>query len=66
MASNFRISIYRNSNRQELNHTGDFDGTSACELFNILSEKSDGVDRVLLNTSRLRRICPLGIDTLKK
>jgi anti-anti-sigma regulatory factor len=65
MASNFRISIHRNSNRLELNLAGDFDGTSACELLNILSEKCDGVDRVLVNTSRLRSIYPFGLDTFQ-
>jgi len=63
MAANFRISLHRNNASLELNHTGDFDGTSACELLNILSEKCEGVDRALVNTSRLRRIYPFGIDT---
>jgi hypothetical protein len=63
MASNFRISINRNSNRLELKLAGDFDGTSACELLNTLSERCDGVDSVLVNTSRLKEIYPFGQDT---
>jgi hypothetical protein len=63
MASNFRISINRNSNRLELKLAGDFDGTSACELLNVLKEKCDGVDSVLVNTSRLKEIYPFGQDT---
>ncbi len=65
MASNFRISIHRNSNRLELNLTGDFDGTSACELLNVLQGNSDGVTRVFINTSSLREIYPFGRDTFQ-
>jgi hypothetical protein len=63
MASNFRIFINRNNNRLELKLAGDFDGTSACELLNTLSERCDGVDSVLVNTSRLKEIYPFGQDT---
>ena len=66
MASNFRISINRNSNRLELKLAGDFDGTSACELLNVLKEKCDRVDSVLVNTSRLKDIYPFGQDTFQK
>jgi len=65
MAANFRIAIHRVSAGLELKLAGDFDGTSACELLNVLKEKCDGVDRVLVNTNRLRRIYPFGLDTFQ-
>lgn len=66
MAANFRIAIHRMSAGLELKLTGDFDGTSACELLNTLSERCDGVDSVLVNTSRLKDIYPFGQDTFQK
>jgi hypothetical protein len=63
MAANFRIAIHRKSAGLELKLAGDFDGTSACELLNTLSERCDGVDSVLVNTSRLKEIYPFGQDT---
>jgi hypothetical protein len=63
MAANFSIAIHRRSPGLELKLAGDFDGTSACELLNTLSEECDGVDRVLVNTSRLKEIYPFGQDT---
>jgi len=66
MAANFRIAIHRRSAGLELKLAGDFDGTSACELLNVLKEKCDGVDSVLVNTSRLKDIYPFGQDTFQK
>lgn len=65
MASNFKISIHRNSNSLDLRMVGDFDGTSTCELLNVLEEKCSGVDRVLINTSGLKEIYPFGKDTFQ-
>ena len=39
MASNFKISVHRNSDSLDLKLMGDFDGTSACELLNVMMEK---------------------------
>ena len=66
MASNFKISIHRNSENLDLKLTGDFDGTSACELFNALKENCDGTTRVFVNTSGLKDIYPFGRDTFQK
>jgi hypothetical protein len=63
MAANFRISVQRSSHSLLLNVMGDFDGTSACELLNILKESSDGVARVFVNTTGLKDIYPFGQDT---
>jgi hypothetical protein len=65
MASNFKISIHRNSDSLDLKLMGDFDGTSACELLNALKENCDGVARVFVNTSGLKDIYPFGQDTFQ-
>ena len=43
MASNFTISVHRNSDQLDLRLMGDFDGTSACELLNALEKNGDSV-----------------------
>ncbi|MBW1676330.1 MAG: hypothetical protein JRF30_03450 [Deltaproteobacteria bacterium] len=65
MASNFRISIHRNSDNLDLKLMGDFDGTSACELLNAMEENCDGVARIFVNTSGLKHIYPFGQDTFQ-
>ena len=65
MASNFKISIHRNSDSLGLKLMGDFDGTSACELLNALKENCDGVDRVFIHTTGLKDIYPFGQDTFQ-
>lgn len=65
MAANFKIAIHRMNGSLELKLAGDFDGTSACELLNVVKEKSDGVHRVLVNTSKLKDIYPFGRDTFQ-
>ena len=65
MASNFRIAVHRNSNSLDLKLMGDFDGTSASVLLNVLEEKCNSVDRVLINTSGLKEIYPFGQDTFQ-
>jgi hypothetical protein len=65
VASNFRISVHRNSDSLELRLQGDFDGTSACELLNALKENCDDADSVLIHTSGLKEIYPFGRDTFQ-
>ena len=65
MASNFTISVHRNSNSLDLKLMGDFDGTSACELLNVLSEKCDDKDNVFIHTDGLKQIYPFGCDTFQ-
>jgi len=66
MASNFKISVYKNSDSLHLRLIGDFDGSSACELINLLKEKGcNGVSRVIIHTSCLKNIHPFGRDTFQ-
>jgi hypothetical protein len=65
MASNFKISFRRDNMKFQLLLAGDFDGTSACELLNILKEKCGNANHVAIDTTGLRRIYPFGRDTFR-
>jgi hypothetical protein len=65
MASNFRISVHRNSDSLDVKLMGDFDGTSACELLNVLEGNCDGPVMVFINTNGLKDIHPFGRDTFQ-
>lgn len=49
MATNFRISVHRNSENLHLRLMGDFDGTSAHELLNVLKRYVNRTSRVFHN-----------------
>ena len=66
MASNFKISTHRNTNNLHLKLMGDFDGTSAFELLNVLKKNSSGIHQVFIHTSRLKNIYPFGRDIFQK
>ena len=66
MASNFVIFAHRKSETLHLILMGDFDGTSACELFNIIKENSLAVRRVFVHTGSVKEIYPFGRDTFQK
>ena len=65
MAKNFRI-----SSREKDNHTvrillqGDFDGTSAHELINLLKKYGADDQKVAIDTQGLKNIHPYGVDVL--
>jgi hypothetical protein len=65
MAANFWISAHRNSDSLNIELIGDFDGTSACELLNVLEENCDGIAKVFINTSGLKDVYPFGRDTFR-
>ena len=65
MAANFKIFLHRKNGSLELKLTGDFDGTSACELLNVLGKDYDGLVRVLIDTRDLKTIFPFGVDTFR-
>jgi hypothetical protein len=45
---------------------GDFDGTSACELLNVLEKSCNGVYKVFIHTSSLKNIYPFDRDILHR
>jgi hypothetical protein len=65
MASNFKIFIERNGDNLHLKLRGDFDGTSACELLNVLNEKCGGGDKIFIHTGGLKEIYSFGRETFQ-
>jgi hypothetical protein len=60
MANNFKILKHRTNGDLCLQLKGDFDGTSAFELANMLNENLDDKARVSINTKHLKKIFPFG------
>ncbi len=54
MASNFKIFPHRNNCSLQLQLAGDFNGSSAFELINVLKEHYGKVGKVVINTSSLK------------
>ena len=66
MASNFRISTHRNSENLHLKLMGDFDGSSAYQLLNVLKKTSNSVYKIIIHTGSLNTIHPFGRDTFRR
>jgi len=62
MATNFRISVHRNSENLHLRLMGDFDGISAQELLGNLKRYSHRTSKVFIHTSCLGDIHPFGLN----
>ena len=60
MAPNFKISMHRYSNNLHVKLSGDFDGSSAWELFNILEKNAQRVARIIIHCNHLREVEPFG------
>ena len=65
MASNFRIDVHQNGDSLHLKLLGNFDGSSACELLNVLQKHSNGFQRVFIHTDSLNNIHPFGLGTFQ-
>jgi len=66
MASNFRIFVHRNSDSLHLKLAGDFDGTSAFELLDMVKKNRQGLRKVFIHTSNLKTIHPFGVHVFEK
>jgi len=66
MASNFRIFVHRNSDSLHLKLAGDFDGTSAFELLDMVKKNGAGLRKVFIHTSSLKTIYPFGLQVFEK
>ena len=66
MASNFRIFVHRNSDSLHLKLAGDFDGTSAFELLDLVKKNGPGLRKVFIHTSNLKTIHPFGQQVFEK
>ena len=66
MAPNFRMTYYRYEDGIHLKLYGDFDGSSAHELLNLLKVKSHDRLKIYIHTDGLKHLCPFGLNTFIK
>jgi hypothetical protein len=66
LASNFKISFNRIEDGIHLKLYGDFDGSSAHELLNVLKRNSPDTLKINIQTDGLKHIHPFGVDTFIK
>lgn len=66
MASNFRIFVHQDGDSLHLTLSGDFDGSSACELLETVKENAAGVRSVFICTRSLKTIYPFGLKVFEK
>ncbi len=66
MASTFIIFNNRTKNKLDLKLSGDFDGSSACELINTLKENSKKVAKIIVHTNSLSSLHPFGLEVFYK
>jgi len=52
--------MHRKDRNLQLNLVGDFDGSSAFELYNVLKENLSNTEHVFINTEHLKKIYPFG------
>jgi hypothetical protein len=66
MATNFRIYINKHKGVHHIKLMGDFDGSSAFELINLLESHYGKSGNISIDTSGLISILPYGVDVFKK
>jgi anti-anti-sigma regulatory factor len=66
MASNFNIYILKTRENLHLRLTGDFDGSSAYELINKISEYGNSFYKIFIDINDLNSIHPFGREVFKK
>ena len=66
MASNFGITIDRNSDGFGLKLAGDFDATSAYELIYAIKKLPEGTEKISIYTNGLINIYPYGLDVFHR
>jgi hypothetical protein len=66
MASNFRISIDKDSDCVGLKLAGDFDATSAYELINTMKKLPENTVKIAIHTNGLKNTYPFGLDVFHR
>ena len=66
MASNFQIYSFKTRDSLHLKLAGDFDGSSAHELINVLLDHSRDCFDIFIDTDGLKSVHPFGIEVFKK
>lgn len=59
--ANFKIAIDPKGSSVRLELSGNFDGTSADELLNVIRTYGDGAEKIFINTRNLRTVHPFGM-----
>lgn len=66
MAGNFRVVVHRNSESLHFRLEGDFDGTSAHQLLQMLGERGAGAGKIFIHTNGLEEVHPFGTAVFQK
>ena len=65
MACNFHMFTHKTTDTLHIKLTGDFDGSSASELANVLATQQEKYYQIFINTSELKHIYPFGVEVLQ-
>jgi hypothetical protein len=66
MAHNFRINTHQTTDNLNINLLGDFDGSSAFELLNLLKDNLNNARHILVDTNNLKKIHPFGREVFNR
>ena len=66
MAHNFKIFTHQTTDNLNINLLGDFDGSSAFELINLLKDNLNGAKRIFIDTNNLKKIYPFGREVFNR
>ncbi len=66
MAHNFRINTHQTTDNLHINLLGNFDGSSAYELLNLLKDNLNSTKRILIDTNNLKKIYPFGREVFNR
>ncbi len=64
MASNFHMFTHKTTDTLHIKLTGDFDGSSASELINVLATNRKEYYQIFINTTELNSIHPFGQEVM--
>ena len=65
MASNFSIYMHYTNDQLQLKLVGDFDGTSAFELLDVMAQNLENVNLIRINTDNLKKVYPFGWEVFQ-
>ena len=66
MASNFRILFHKTRDSLHLKLDGDFDGSSAHELINAITDQGTDFYQIFIDTDDLKTIHPFGREVFQR
>lgn len=65
MSANFRIKSYKVNEELHIELSGDFDGSSAWELVNMIMLRDNRNGRIIINVQKLGEVIPFGSALFK-